>query len=521
MVCDHNNLSTIPYVASTLHTLHAMEIWTILLYILGTLFSVGVSAVVLLRFRNVLLRRWQHQQHQQHQQQQQQNDNTKIIAFFHPYCAGGGGGERVLWKALEVLGNMVDQYPMQVLVYTIDEPTPNYASTLLAHVQERFSIDLSDKLKIHFAHLDKHKDLLKPSPYLSLIMESLGAMRLAWYGLQQSQRDGKAPHIFVDTTGCAFTFVPAAILFACRVVAYVHYPTISTDMLQMVFERRRAAYNHSADIAQSRIKTIIKLIYYCIFAFCYGLVGSLATLVMVNSSWTFNHICFLWKGPAWRRAIHIVYPPCAVTDLQATKSASRTQASPNKVHVIASIGQFRPEKDHVLQISALRRLLDQHPELRPTTKLKLVGSCRNDDDEARLALLKKMVQELGLATNVEFAVNVPYSTIKTCLEESSVGIHTMWNEHFGIGIVEMMAAGLLVVAHNSGGPRTDIVTPGVTGFLAATADEYAEALHQALTLPTAEAIRMREAAQKSSLRFSDEVFAASFREKLVRAKLFL
>ena len=191
------------------------------------------------------------------------------------------------------------------------------------------------------------------------------------------------------------------------------------------------------------------------------------------------------------------------------------------MHVIASIGQFRPEKDHVLQISALRRLLDQHPELRPTTKLKLVGSCRNDDDEARLALLKKMVQELGLATNVEFAVNVPYSTIKTCLEESSVGIHTMWNEHFGIGIVEMMAAGLLVVAHNSGGPRTDIVTPGVTGFLAATADEYAEALHQALTLPTAEAIRMREAAQKSSLRFSDEVFAASFREKLVQAKLFL
>jgi alpha-1,2-mannosyltransferase len=30
-----------------------------------------------------------------------------------------------------------------------------------------------------------------------------------------------------------------------------------------------------------------------------------------------------------------------------------------------------------------------------------------------------------------------------------LGIHTMWNEHFGIGIVEMMAAGLLTIAHRS------------------------------------------------------------------------
>lgn len=44
------------------------------------------------------------------------------------------------------------------------------------------------------------------------------------------------------------------------------------------------------------------------------------------------------------------------------------------------------------------------------------------------------------------------------MRESSVGIHTMWNEHFGISVVEMMAAGLVVVAHDSGGPSMDIVT---------------------------------------------------------------
>jgi alpha-1,2-mannosyltransferase len=296
-------------------------------------------------------------------------------------------------------------------------------------------------------------------------------------------------------------------------------------MLQMVWERRRAAYNHASAIAQSPIKTAIKLLYYCAFAILYGAVGSLASLVMVNSSWTCNHIRFLWKIPAWRKTIQIVYPPCAVSDLQSLADA-RQQSSlkddpskkKNAIQTIVSIGQFRPEKDHVLQIEAMARLLENHPELKQV-KMKLVGSCRNTQDEARLALLKGLVQELHLESHVEFEVNVPYSSIKACLQESAVGIHTMWNEHFGIGIVEMMAAGLLVVAHNSGGPRSDIVAPGKTGFLAATVDEYADAIYEALTLSPSEATRMRKAAQQSALRFSDEVFATSFREKLLDAKL--
>ena len=33
----------------------------------------------------------------------------------------------------------------------------------------------------------------------------------------------------------------------------------------------------------------------------------------------------------------------------------------------------------------------------------------------------------------------------------------MKEEHFGISIVEMMAAGILVVAHASAGPKMDII----------------------------------------------------------------
>lgn len=53
-----------------------------------------------------------------------------VIAFFHPYCSAGGGGERVLWKMVQVLGDLVDQgYAVrrhQVIIYTVDPPSPTY-----------------------------------------------------------------------------------------------------------------------------------------------------------------------------------------------------------------------------------------------------------------------------------------------------------------------------------------------------------------------------------------------------------
>jgi glycosyltransferase involved in cell wall biosynthesis len=52
----------------------------------------------------------------------------------------------------------------------------------------------------------------------------------------------------------------------------------------------------------------------------------------------------------------------------------------------------------------------------------------------------------GSATaDVAFEVNVPFARLLELMGEAAVGIHTMWNEHFGIGVVEMMAAGLATV----------------------------------------------------------------------------
>jgi len=154
-------------------------------------------------------------------------------------------------------------------------------------------------------------------------------------------------------------------------------------------------------------------------------------------------------------------------------------------------------------------------------KLLLIGSCRNDADQGRVDELRRLVEELNLQDYVVFSINPPYHELQASMMKASFGIHTMRQEHFGIGIVEMMAAGLLVIAHDSGGPKTDIIQVddpknkiAGTGFLATTQEEYAEAIYKALTMNRKNSQDMRRRAQASATRFSDDAFDKSFEQVL-------
>lgn len=78
---------------------------------------------------------------------------------------------------------------------------------------------------------------------------------------------------------------------------------------------------------------------------------------MVNSSWTENHILQLWDIPY---RTHRIYPPCEVDHLKKLEHLDSEKI------IIMSIGQFRPEKDHPLQLQAmyeLRTMLNNDEEL--------------------------------------------------------------------------------------------------------------------------------------------------------------
>lgn len=85
----------------------------------------------------------------------------------------------------------------------------------------------------------------------------------------------------------------------------------------------------------------MKLIYYRLFAFCYGLVGSCSDVVMANGTWTFNHINTIWGESAHTT---LVFPPVN-TEIMADPASK-----PGPPYLILSIGQFRPEKNQLLQV---------------------------------------------------------------------------------------------------------------------------------------------------------------------------
>lgn len=74
-------------------------------------------------------------------------------------------------------------------------------------------------------------------------------------------------------------------------------------------------------------------------------------------------------------------------------------------------------------------------------QLKLVGSCRGPEDKARLEQLQAYCRELGLMDCVQFCTSVPFEELSSLLAGAVGGLHTMLDEHFGISIVEYMAAG--------------------------------------------------------------------------------
>ncbi|XP_064968360.1 GDP-Man:Man(3)GlcNAc(2)-PP-Dol alpha-1,2-mannosyltransferase-like [Musa acuminata AAA Group] len=186
---------------------------------------------------------------------------------------------------------------------------------------------------------------------------------------------------------------------------------------------------------------------------------------------------------------------------------------PVRSPVIISVAQFRPEKAHGLQLEAFALAVRRLDQDLPRPKLLFVGSCRNKQDEERLQKLKHRSKELSIDDYVEFHRDVMYRDLVQLLGGAVAGLHSMIDEHFGISIVEYMAAGVIPIAHNSAGPKMDIVLNEGghrTGFLASSKEEYAEAILKVLKMPEPERLAIAAAARKRAQRFSEQKFFEDF-----------
>ncbi|CAG8340351.1 unnamed protein product [Penicillium salamii] len=450
-----------------------------------------------------------------------------IIGFFHPFCNAGGGGERVLWEAVRATQR---RWPKAICaIYTGDHEVNKAA--MLERVEHRFNIQLHAPTVV-LLYLTTRKYVVSSSyPYMTLLGQSLGSLVVAYDAFTLL-----VPDVFVDTMGYAFTLAFCKWLFpTVPVGAYVHYPTISTDMLASLDDESGVQGVNSG--AGKGLRGTIKRHYWEIFAKIYGWVGRQVDVVMCNSSWTAAHIRTLWgtgnrtssrTGGGTASSPAVVFPPTAVSELESTITVD-AESEKTREPVLLYIAQFRPEKNHPLVLRSFARFLQERSSNpayagQPQPRLVLIGSVRHaSPDETHIYNLRLLAHELRIRDQTTFVCDASWPAMLSHLATASVGVNGMWNEHFGICVVEYQAAGLICVTHDSGGPREDIVIDlgdGATGFRAETEEQFAASFEAALALPEEEKVAMRLRARRSALRFTEEEFSRKWLDqvqKLVKA----
>jgi len=421
--------------------------------------------------------------------------SKKSIAFYHPFCNASGGGEKVLWCMIDALFSKYSSEEVEVVIYSTETVAD---IDIIKRAEDRFNIKFGNRIP-RFIQLSSAK-LIKPEsyPYFTILGQIYGTVRLAIQAMKQYQ-----PDVFIDSMGAAFSYsIVKRLLPSCKVFAYVHYPFISMDMLDAVL-RRGSNFNNSTRVADSRVLSYVKYIYYKLLIHYYGKMGRSCDYAWANSTWTFDQMERVWPGFIGK--INKLYPPCSATNFLKLNLEK-------KENIMMSFAQFRPEKNHRMQLDIFSKVLKKHP----TTDLKfyIVGSCRGSEDEVFLADLKKYANRLKLQDKVTFWVNLPFNELMQKFEVCRIGIHTMKAEHFGIAIVEMMASGLLTIAHNSAGPKYDIIKARESdpvGFLAETANDYIDAISLCIDKDNEDFVgEMVKRARKEVGKFSDEVFKEKF-----------
>lgn len=170
-----------------------------------------------------------------------------ILPIF--FSNAGGGGERVLWSLIATLHRTYPNAQLSILsCESLD------LESIVQRVKEHFGINIGVE-KLEMKRLWSPR-LLDPAlwPRMTLLIQSLVSLLV---GLEAAISCNSA-NLFIDTAGCAMAY-PVLRLFGHHVVAYVHYPFISSEMIENVAKGKSDPINNSDSIASSPTLTEAKL----------------------------------------------------------------------------------------------------------------------------------------------------------------------------------------------------------------------------------------------------------------------
>jgi glycosyltransferase involved in cell wall biosynthesis len=228
---------------------------------------------------------------------------------------------------------------------------------------------------------------------------------------------------------------------------------------------------------------------------------------LANSAYTAR-----WTQEIWGVTSRVVFPPVRPV---VTADWTRKNAT------IASIGRFfDPIHGHCKK---QRDLLDGF------TRMHDVGRTAVDDEAWTLTFVGGAdaanrnytldVKKAALGYPIEVCINQPRSTVEDVLSRASIywhgsgygedeSTHPERFEHFGIAVVEAMAAGAVPVVFGAAGPA-EIVRHGVDGFHWRTLDDLAKHTYALMSDP-----ERRRAMAESAVARAEEFSLERFRTAL-------
>jgi glycosyltransferase involved in cell wall biosynthesis len=131
----------------------------------------------------------------------------------------------------------------------------------------------------------------------------------------------------------------------------------------------------------------------------------------------------------------VIYPPVDISGVM------NSELDVPKRDLVVTVSRFSPEKRLEL-IPLLASKVD--------AIFVVLGpiSVRSSYNE-----MHRLIREYGVRDKVKLMTDASVCEKVSSLKKAKVYLHTMPSEHFGVSIVEAMAAGCIPVVHDSGGPR--------------------------------------------------------------------
>lgn len=323
-----------------------------------------------------------------------------------------GGGERLAITAIEALREM----GFEVCLITLHRPRINVINRL-------FDTDIKiDKVKSVFVSqvdCQRWPIHLQIAPVLmtlllcattkaDLILNAKGETILPWFSLS-------APY-------STFNSAP--------LVTYIHQPPV---------HELQSDNEYTPKYAKSFVWKVYFTSYRLIFGRILNLLEKLAihkSTILTNSNFTKRKIKSLYD-----KVEPIVCRPPVDIDKFAQVLDSKQRE--DRILVVSRI-------DPLKQLEKTIEIVKLLPKNIKCTIVGTLSPFRHYTDY--YMALKKKIECYDLDSRIEIKTNIESDEMLNLMAKSKIYLHTMPGEHFGISIVEAMAAGLIPVVPDSGGP---------------------------------------------------------------------